>query len=59
MGDTYPTVRVAAAQAAPIWLNREKTLEKAIALIEQAARQDKQPSGNGVAEPIIEVQEVR
>lgn len=37
MGDTYPTVRVAAAQAAPVWLNREKTLEKAIALIEQAA----------------------
>ena len=37
MGDAYPTVRVAAVQAAPVWLNREKTLEKAISFIEQAA----------------------
>src|SRR5215472_3137853 len=37
MGDAYPTVRVAAVQAAPVWLNRERTLEKAISFIEQAA----------------------
>ena len=37
MGDQYPQARLAAVQAAPIWLDREATVAKACRLIEEAA----------------------
>jgi aliphatic nitrilase len=37
MGDTYPKARLAAVQAAPVWLDRDATAQKAARLIEEAA----------------------
>lgn len=39
MGDVFPTIKAAVVQAASILYDREKTLDKAVVLIEAAAGQ--------------------
>jgi nitrilase len=56
MGDVEPVVKGAAIQASPVFLDREATVEKAIALIEEAGSQGAQivafPEGFIPAHPI-------
>ena len=39
MGDTYPRFTVAAIQAASVFHDRDRTIDKAVRLIEEAAEQ--------------------
>jgi aliphatic nitrilase len=56
MGDTYPSLRIAAVQAAPVFLNREATVDKACRLIREASTNGAQlvgfPEGFIPAHPV-------
>ena len=38
-GDTYPVFKAAAVQAAPVFLNREATIDKVETLLQEATEQ--------------------
>jgi hypothetical protein len=56
MGDTYPRLRIAAVQAAPVFLDREATVDKACRLIREAGKNKAQlvgfPEGFIPAHPV-------